>query len=170
MMAPVGHTDPFRLLLLASIVVTSSCASGGSSGNAGTLRLAGDLDAGVGQVVAAGAGCGLRLVDARKDAAGRSAAVVLLDGASNPLPENALVMVRLESDAEAVKAVYEAHPLAEYGMRLPDLSVGVDGPGCSCTGAARLDGGVRYSRGLAMGNVARATRCLREALGATPIP
>ncbi len=169
-MAPMGHTDPFRLLLLASIVVTSSCASGGSSGNAGTLRLAGDLDAGVGQVVAAGAGCGLRLVDARKDAAGRSAAVVLLDGASNPRPENTLVAIRLESGAEGVTVAYEAHPLAEYGMRPPDLRIGVDGTGCSCIGAARQDGGVRYSRGLAMGNVVRATRCLREALGSPAAP
>lgn len=169
-MAPGGPAGPSRHLLLAALAATVSCASCGSSVALAPVRLAGDLDAGVGQVVSAGESCGLRLVDARKDPAGGSAFVVLLDGASNPLPENALVMVRLESDAEAVKAVYEAHPLAEYGMRLPDLSVGVDGPGCSCTGAARLDGGVRYSRGLAMGNVARATRCLREALGAPAAP
>ena len=169
-MASTGRLDPFRLFLIASLVVTSSCASAGSSGTSGTLRLAGDLTAGVSQVVAAGAGCGLRLVDSRQDEAGRTAVVVLLDGASNPLPENALVAVRLESGAEGVTVAYEAHPLAEYGMRPPDLRVGVDGPGCSCSPAARLDGGVRYSRGLAMGNAVRSTRCLREALGAPPMP
>ena len=170
-MAPTGHLDPFRLFLLASLVAASSCASSGSPGNSGTLHLAGDLTAGVSQVVAAGAGCGLRLVDARQDETGRSAIVVLLDGASNPQPESALLTVRLEAGAEGVTVVHEAHPLAEYGMRPPDLRVGADGPGCSsCTSAARLDGGVRYSRGLAMGNAVRSTRCLREALGATPIP
>jgi len=167
----MGHTDPFRLLLLASIVVTSSCASGGSSLNSGSARLAGDLRAAVDQVVTAGSGCDLRFVDSRRDEAGRAAILVLLDGASSPRPENALVTVRLESDAQGVTVAWEAHPLAEYGMRPPDLRVGGDGPGCSsCTSAARLDGGVRYSRGLAMGNVARATRCLREALGAPAAP
>lgn len=169
-MAPGGPAGPSRLLVLASLAATVACASGRSSVAPAPVRLAGNLDAAVGQVVSAGDGCGLRLVDARKDPSGRSAIVVLLDGASNPLPENALVTVRLEAGTEGVRAVSEAHPLAEYGMRPPDLGVGVDGAGCSCIGAARLDGGVRYSRGLAMGNVARATRCLREALGAPAAP
>ncbi len=169
-MAPTGRAAPLGLFLLASLVSASSCASGGSSGNSGTLLLAGDLGAGVNQVVAAGACCGLRIVDARQDEAGRTAFVVLLDGASSPLPENALVAVRLESGAEGVTVAYEAHPLAEYGLRPPDLRIGVDGAGCSCIGAARLDGGVRYSRGLAMGNVVRATRCLREALDSPAAP
>lgn len=77
------------------------------------------------------------------------------------------VAVRVRDDARDVGVEIAAHPLAEYGMPPPDIRAGSEAPGCVPCGALRAEVPmVRYSRGLALGNAARATRCVRGALEA----
>lgn len=118
-------------------------------------------------VVAAAAACDLSIASSRADEKSRSARIVLVADWLAPRPESALVEVRLDPGPEGTIARTEAHPLAEYGMRAPDA----EGSSSGCVPCARAQakaGLVQYSRGLAMGNMIRATSCLADALTGTP--
>ena len=155
------------LLAVATGACAAACASGGTSPSGGRFLVPGDVASAVNAVVASAPACGLKLVDARRDEAGRAAFLVLLDGAGDPKPENAVVTLRLETDPAGVAATLETQPLAEYGLRPPQVREGGEASACKpCSDARAAFPTYRYSRGLAFGNAARATRCVREALGA----
>ena len=166
-MAPrtVPRPGSRALLLAASAFILAGCASSGPSPSAAGLVLAGDLAPAVNAVLAAAPGCGLTVFDARRDETGRSAIVVLLEGGASRQPESAVVTLVLGTVPDGVACGIEGHPLAEYGMRPPDIRTGSEGLVCRpCSSVEKPDPTVRYSRGLAAGNVARATACLRRAL------
>ena len=152
--------------LLLAALACAACASGPSRPDA-VVAWGGDLASAVAAVAGAAPGCGLKLVDGRRAEDGTSALLVFLDGWQSPQPESAVVTVRARSEGGAVAVEVAAHPLAEYGMTPPDIKAGSEAFGCVPCAALRVEiPMVRYSRGLALGNAARATRCLVGALGA----
>lgn len=154
------------LFLVAFSVFPPSCTSGGPAFGVVTLTWKGDLPSAVNAALGAAPACGLKLTDARRDEATGSGILVFLDEWQNPKPESALVTVRFEPSPGGVSCHVEAHPLAEYGMTPPDVTAGSEGYVCQPCSQARADLAlVRYSRGQAMANSARASRCLGEALG-----
>lgn len=158
-----------RGLLLAAAVAAllPACASGGAAGGGATATFPGDLPAAVNALLAAAPACGLHLMDARRDEGAGTAFLVFLEEWQSPRPESALVTVRLGPVAGGVSSRFEAHPLAEYGMQAPDIRAGSEGFVCKPCSEARVDLSlVKYSRGQAMANGSRATRCLLEGLEA----
>ncbi|HYN40377.1 MAG TPA: hypothetical protein VE129_01270 [Thermoanaerobaculia bacterium] len=154
------------LLLAASAVLLPSCASGGAALGLVTLSWPGALPSAVDAVLGAAPACGLKLTDARREEAEGSATLVFLDEWQSPKPESALVTVRFGPAPGGVSCRVEAHPLAEYGMLPPDVTAGSEGLVCKpCSEAQKGFTMVKYSRGQAMANSARASRCLGEALG-----
>jgi hypothetical protein len=155
-----------RAVLLASAcAVLPGCASRSSRAVVGEVVLTGDLPAAANAALAAAPACGLRLVDARRDEGGTTAILVFLEGGPDPKAESALVTLRLVAAPDGVSCAIEGHPLAEYGMRPPDIRAGSEGLVCAPCALARADVPMlRYSRGLAMANVARATGCLGDSL------
>jgi hypothetical protein len=111
-------------------------------------------------------------MDARRDDGAGTAFLVFLEEWQRPRPESALVTVRLEPAADGVSSRFEAHPIAEYGMQPPDIRAGSEGFVCKPCSEARAEiSMVKYSRGQAMANAARAVRCLQDALApAAPPP
>jgi hypothetical protein len=153
------------LALVVSAVLPPSCTSGGPAPGVVTLSWQGDLPSAVNAAVGAAPACGLKLTEARRDGETGSGILVFLDEWQSPKPESALVMVRCGPSPGGVSCRIEAHPLAEYGMAPPDVA-GSEGLVCKPCSQDRADLAlVRYSRGQAMGNCARASRCLGEALG-----
>jgi hypothetical protein len=158
-----------RDLLLAAAVSTllPACASGGAAGGVAKATFPGDLPGAVNALLSAAPACGLHLMDARRDESPGTAFLVFLEEWQSPRPESALVTVRLEPVAGGVSSRIEAHPLAEYGMQAPDIRAGSEGFACKPCSEARAElSMVRYGRGQALANGARATRCLLEGLGA----
>ncbi len=155
------------LLLVAVSTLLPACASGGAAGGAAVATFPGDLPAAVNALLAAAPACGLHLMDARRDEGTGTAFLVFLEEWQSPRPESALVTVRLGQAAGGVSSRFEAHPLAEYGMQAPDIRAGSEGFVCKPCSEARAEiAMVKYSRGQAMANGSRATRCLVEGLGA----
>lgn len=152
--------------LLAAALPFVACATGTPRPDA-VVVWGGDLASAVAATAAVAPGCGLKLMDGRRDEKGATALLVFLDGWQSPQPESAVVTVRLRREAGAAVVEIAARPLAEYGMEPPDIRAGSEGSGCVPCDALRAETPmVRYSRGLALGNAARASRCLREALAA----
>lgn len=150
--------------VLAAAIVSGACASGTRHPGREVVPWAGDLASAVEAVASAAHGCDLKLMDGRRAEAGTSAFLVFLEGWQSPKPESSVVTVRVVA---GVEVAIEAHPLAEYGMSPPDIRAGSEGFVCApCTAARAEIPMVRYSRGLALGNAARASRCLGKALEA----
>lgn len=154
------------LLLVASLVLHPACASGGAAVGEVRIWWQGDVPSAGSAVLGAAPACGLQLTAARRDGENGPAILVLLDEWQSPKPESALVTVRLEPSPGGTSCHIEAHPLAEYGMSPPDVTAGSEGLVCKpCSEAQNAIAMVKYSRGQAMGNSVRASRCLGEALG-----
>ena len=135
-----------------------------------TFAFPGDLPSAVNAALGAAPACGLQLTEARRDEAKGSAILVFLDEWQNPKPESALVTVRFEPAPGGVSCRIEAHPLAEYGMAPPDVTAGSRGSACKPCSQARSELTlVRYSRGQAMANASRTSRCLGSAI-ASAVP
>ena len=162
---------PGDRLLLAALFASGACATGGPHSAAAVVPWHGDGVSAVSALLAAAPACGLKAVDGRRDEAGTSAVLVFLESAQGPGPESAVVTVRVAAGGDGISLEIEAHPLAEYGMAPPDIRAGSVGFVCAPCAEARTEiATVRYSRGLAVGNAARAVRCLREGLEAAGPP
>ncbi len=159
---------PLLFALLATVALgATGCASGGPAVGVATVPWSGDVRSASSAVLAAAPDCGLRLLDGREDEASGTATLVLLDEWQSPKPESALVTVRVERAPAGASCRLEAHPLAEYGMRPPDVGAAGGPVACQpCAEARREVPLSQYSRGLALGNAARAVGCLRDALAA----
>lgn len=161
-----ARVRPLALLVSCASLAAAACSSGAASPGLETIRLGCDLPAAVNALLAAAPACGLHLMDARRDEATGTAFLVFLEEWQSPRPESALVTVRLEPVAGGVSSRFEAHPLAEYGMQAPDIRAGSEGFVCKPCSEARTEiAMVKYSRGQAMANGARTSRCLGSAIG-----
>lgn len=149
-------------LLLPVGLLAASCATGGSGG--GPVTVPGDLRSVVDVAVAAASGCGLKLTHARREEK-EGAFLVFVDEWPSPRPESSLLTVRLEPTPAGISCHVEARPLAEYGLEPPDIRAGSEVPACTpCAEARSAIPMVRYSRGLALSNAARTSRCVRGTL------
>lgn len=166
----MAQARPRHVRLLATVLAAalppSACATGAPRPDA-VVAWGGDLASAVAATAAVAPGCGLKLMDGRRDEKGATALLVFLDEWQSPRPESAVVTVRLRTEGGAAVVEIAARPLADYGMEPPDIRAGSEGSGCVPCDALRADTPmVRYSRGLALGNAARASRCLGDALAA----
>ena len=151
------------LAVLGSVGISGGCASTETSSSSRALAVPGGVASVANAVAAAASACDLALVSSRADEKTGSARIVLMGDWRVPRPESALVEVRLEPSPDGTAVQIESHALAEYGMKAPDAEGGEGG--CTpCAHARGKAGFVQYSRGLAMGNAIRATRCLVEVL------
>jgi hypothetical protein len=157
--------SPFLLLLVGIQVFCQACASGEATLGVTTVVYPGDLPSAVNVALGAAPACGLRLTEGRRDETKGSAILVFLDEWQDPKPESSLVTVRFEPEPGGVSCRIEAHPLAEYGMTPPDVTAGSEGFVCKpCSQVSSASPLVRYSRGQAMANAARTSRCLGSAI------
>ncbi len=150
-----------RGVLVVAAILVGACSVAPDPETA-PVAVKGDLAASFGRAKEAGAACDLAVVRVAQDAAGGEAVVQFLSDWRDPVPESALLTVRLVGSADGVTASFDSRPLAEYGMRPPSAEAGAS-ECLPCESAREKLGLVRYSPSRATANGLRAVRCLRAA-------